>query len=32
MWFAIFGDVGVLVICILNALRAMIVKRKEWLS
>ncbi len=29
MWFAIFGDVGVLVICILNALRAMIVKRKE---
>ena len=29
MWFAIFGDVGVLIICILNALRAMIIKKKE---
>ena len=29
MWFAIFGDVGVLVICILNALRAMIIKKKS---
>ena len=29
MWFAIFGDVGVLVICILNALRAMIIKKEK---
>ena len=29
MWLAIFGDVGVLIVCILNALRAMKIKKEK---
>ena len=28
MWLAIFADVGVLILCVLNSIRAMHVKRK----